>query len=512
MRNLTTSKPPPTRRAAKVGMPQVEALERRVLCSAGDWRSASGLVRTTTHLRFGIGGAQVSAAAVGNRALFTGAAGANVGSHFTKALAIYDASTGKWSRALLSESHNSGTAVAVGGVALFASGYAKVGGTVTRTNTVDIYNVPTARLSTVQLTNNGEYVLTGAAVDDLAVFSTGDVYNSTTSHISFTQTLSQPPNVFRLPAAATSVHHLAFFAGGVFSVAATTRVTDTVNVYDTTTGQWSIAHLSQKRAGLAATSVGDLAMFAGGIDDDGNYYDTVDIYDAATGQWSVSHLSQANVVSCATTVGNFAMFGGSGATVDVYDAGTGVWFTTSLSSPRGGVAAAATANGKAFFAGGAGRDRTALDIFTLSPDITASLSGKPGGKVATTVQSTGDAALPAGTTISLYASPDRTLTGATLIGSATLPSGLAAQASTKLSIPTSLASVPAGKYHLIAAADDDTGQGPVVIASQAKAFTVRRKATHAKPSAPRGEFSKKIPDIPDAFFLRRRFVHSKSWP
>jgi hypothetical protein len=61
---------------------------------------------------------------------------------------------------------------------------------------------------------------------------------------------------------------------------------------------------------------------------------------------------------------------------------------------------------------------------------------------------------------------------------------LAAQSSTKLAIRTSLASVPSGRYHLIAAADDSTGQGPVVIASQPKSFKVPA-AKHAARAASR---------------------------
>ncbi len=39
---------------------------------------------------------------------------------------------------------------------------------------------------------------------------------------------------------------------------------DSVDLYDSGTGQWSTAQLSQARFALASTSVGTVAIFAGG--------------------------------------------------------------------------------------------------------------------------------------------------------------------------------------------------------------------------------------------------------
>ncbi len=41
-------------------------------------------------------------------------------------------------------------------------------------------------------------------------------------------------------------------------------VSDVVDLYDSGTGRWSTAQLSQARNGLSATSVGTVAIFAGG--------------------------------------------------------------------------------------------------------------------------------------------------------------------------------------------------------------------------------------------------------
>src|SRR5690606_7552739 len=86
-----------------------------------------------------------------------------------------------------------------------------------------------------------------------------------------TVTLSQP----REDLVATSVGHLALFAGGFAELS----VSDRVDIYISLTDSWTTATLSQPRWGIAATSVGDLALFAGGGDDTGAILsDRVDIF------------------------------------------------------------------------------------------------------------------------------------------------------------------------------------------------------------------------------------------
>ncbi len=42
-------------------------------------------------------------------------------------------------------------------------------------------------------------------------------------------------------------------------------LSDVVDLYDSGTGRWSTAQLSQARFALSATSVGTVAIFAGGV-------------------------------------------------------------------------------------------------------------------------------------------------------------------------------------------------------------------------------------------------------
>src|SRR5205823_4849028 len=68
----------------------------------------------------------------------------------------------------------------------------------------------------------------------------------------------------------------------------------TVDIYDTQTGTWSIALLSQPRSSLAAATVGTKILFAGGVNPyDATPSNVVDIFDTQTGIWSTAVLSQA---------------------------------------------------------------------------------------------------------------------------------------------------------------------------------------------------------------------------
>ncbi len=49
------------------------------------------------------------------------------------------------------------------------------------------------------------------------------------------------------------------------ATAADGNLSNVVDLYDSGTGRWSTAQLSQARASLSATSVGTVAMFAGGF-------------------------------------------------------------------------------------------------------------------------------------------------------------------------------------------------------------------------------------------------------
>ncbi|WP_205503889.1 Kelch repeat-containing protein [Rufibacter psychrotolerans] len=138
-----------------------------------------------------------------------------------------------------------------------------------------------------------------------------------------------------------------------------------VDIFDTATGQWSTARLSEARSAIGAVAAGNKVFFAGGrLHGGGNgapdvIFSTVDIYDAATGAWSVASLSQPRAFVAAAALGEKVFFAGGerggdhfpSDRVDIYELSTGQWSTASLSEPRG-LAAAVAVGGKVYFAGG----------------------------------------------------------------------------------------------------------------------------------------------------------------
>ena len=137
--------------------------------------------------------------------------------------------------------------------------------------------------------------------------------------------------------------------------------------------------------------------------------------------------------------------------------------------PRAGISATVVGN-QALFAGGAidpapvGLEFTpqsAVDIYTDSapaPVLSGGLTGAIGHRDKVVVLNTGDADLASGYTVQLYASTDRTLNGAILVGTKNASSSLAAGASFAFNVRTRIPrGTLAGKYYLLAAVKDSAG-------------------------------------------------------
>ncbi len=183
----------------------------------------------------------------------------------------------------------------------------------------------------------------------------------------------------RISLAAASAGGMAFFAGGSDLAIGSQPYSDFVDIYDSTSGLWSTAQLSQGRIGLAAGSAGGKVFFAGGftarVDGVTIPSDVVDIYDTSTGEWSTARLSVARWELAAASVGSRIFFGGGSVVgggsnvVDIYDTATGVWSTASLSVARRRLAAG-SADGRVFFAGGvpsgSSNSTTLVEIFDIA--------------------------------------------------------------------------------------------------------------------------------------------------
>ncbi len=238
---------------------------------------------------------------------------------------------GSWSTATLSQARFGPAATSVGNLAIFAGG--AYGSYASGSSAVDIYNAATGRWSTSTLPQ-GLAGMAATSVGQEAIFAGGAAYSSTT---------------------------LQFGNGTVQRQVAASNL---MQIYDATTGTWSTTALPQGLDNMAAVSIGSDAIFAGGLYNnyasDGGYSSAVQIYNTSTGLWSTAALSQARETS-GLAVGNTAIFAGGGYysngwvasnVVDIYNASTGLWTTAQLSQPRY-IGGATIAGNLAIFAGGA---------------------------------------------------------------------------------------------------------------------------------------------------------------
>jgi len=334
----------------------------------------------------------MAAVTVDNKAIF--ATGTTGNDSCSDRVDIYDAETDAWTTTTFP-----GTprvympAVAHGGRAYFAGGYCQSNG---YSAEVDIYDVDSDIWSALSLSQVRAH-LAGAAVGDKVIFAGGsqssyactdrvDVYDTTTETWS-TASLGLARNTL----AGASVGHFALFAGGYNLI---TGDTDLVDIYDNQTGVWSTAHLSQARRVFErnVVVVGTKVIFAGGYYDDGgpnHYSDVVDIYDASTGDWSVTRLPHTRNAFASAVAGDLAIFAGGWVdesyqdVVDVFDTRDGTWSQLTLSAARRDLAGASVGN-KAIFAGGSSYEYSGVvDIFE---QITAHVETVPShGEVAQNV-------------------------------------------------------------------------------------------------------------------------------
>ena len=467
----------------------IEPLEPRLQFSG-----AADLAHTTTALPTASNG--LVPATIGSKAFFPR-------DSISGLVDVYDANTSHWSTITLPQPIRVDTTARVGSKLIFGGADANGGG---GTNLVDIYDADTGNWSVAKLPRAGR-LDTSAVVGGKAIFTGDDsrgnpyiiIYDSRTGRWQ-----SRPFAYYAPRGPAVVVGTKAIFTG--FS--------DHVIVYDGMTGKWS----TEPIAGLVLyrpVTVGTKIVFVRET--------TAVVYDTITGTQSTMATSQG-LIPALTTVGSKVLIGGGGDgytfpgpsqrddtdIVDVYDAATGLWSTTNLSVSRGSVGAATVGN-QALFAGGIinkvpwfaplppdrGPEQrfNTVDIFTdlsPSPVLSGGLTGHIGSRDSVTVINTGDADLAPGYTIQLYATTDRTLNGAILVGSRTVQSPLAAGASSPIRVRTVLPKgAPAGTYHLLAAVRDAGGNiTPIAIEEE----TFRLRGSHpaaAKPSAARsaGVFS-----------------------
>ena len=231
---------------------------------------------------------------------------------------------------------------------------------------VQLYDGETGRWATSALSEmRGDFTVT--TVGDQALFiggvgaggpsTTVDIYNSTTDQWSAGR-LSYPSwggGTVDDPAAnrvAVTVGSRVVLLGSYTDTAG--RIPDALDVYDSATGDWSTVPLRRLREHPLMVAVGTQVLFVTGTGPD--QWTLVDIYDTATGLWTTGNRTQACTPQVAT-VGTRALLAcgrgvnGLADVVDIYDSRTGQWSVGRLSRARTNVTVA-TVGDQVLFAGG----------------------------------------------------------------------------------------------------------------------------------------------------------------
>lgn len=272
----------------------------------------------------------------------------------------------RWERAELSVPRTHAAAAGCGDVVVVAGGTLPGKSSTKGLASVDA-RVARAKPQTERALRN---LLLGAkAVPTDAV----DVYNASSNTWSTARMSSA-----RTGAVAVATSRAVFIAGGEDAEGKPSATVDILHLDSSGDqpggGTWTRTTMSKPRRDFAAAAVswpgGDLVLFAGGSTvgsgTGGSLTATVDAYDARAGRWispgAGYRLSRARKKLVGVGVGSKALFAGGqeptdndgdfSTRVDIFDAETGRWSRASLSGRGRMYVAAASAGGKAFFAGG----------------------------------------------------------------------------------------------------------------------------------------------------------------
>jgi hypothetical protein len=273
----------------------------------------------------------VASASIGNKIFYAGGDRGTGGVILTSRVDIYDASTQQWSIAELSEARTTIGAVVVGNKILFAGGAKDFDfgdwGWTDLSSRVDIYDASTNSWSTTELPDPMNFQLErfglATAAGNNAIFGSPwnrsiVIYDVVTGSWS-KDNMSQ----YRYDFAAGFVGNRLLIGGLSMD-----QEPNVIDVYDNSTGKWSVTSLSTGRANIKAATFNDKVFFAGG-----GFYpdftDIVDIYDNATQTWSVDHLSKPEALTGIAALGQKLLFF-SYNHVDIYDSGLNTWSLADL--------------------------------------------------------------------------------------------------------------------------------------------------------------------------------------
>lgn len=313
---------------------------KAVFSNGGAWNIFDALSNVHTSGTFSISRGQVEAVTHGNKVYLGGGKYGNFADPlYTKNVDVYDAVTDSWTIWSLSKNREVGGAAAAGDKIIFAGGTGRsdISGPVYMYATADIFDVNSGIRTTGKLSKARTNIAAGAAGNKIV------------------------------------------FAGGWYwDITYNTLASNSVDIYDVTTGLWSKTTLSAKRDNIAVAVAGDKIIFAGGQGTYGNS-NAVDIYDAINDSWTTSTLPLPRYSMKSVVIGNNVYFAGGAYDpveneIDLYNTITGNWTQFYMPVSLSGFSMSLL-NGKIYFAGGYNTSAaTYSDLIQIYDPVAASWS------------------------------------------------------------------------------------------------------------------------------------------
>lgn len=220
---------------------------------------------------------------------------------------------------------------------------------------------------------NGKVLIAGGESSNGSTLASAELYDPVTGTWTPTGTMTAPRIRHTMVLLKSG---LVLSAGGI-SCSNCNVQTNTAEVYDPTSGQWTaVAPMNQTRANHTATLLPDgRILVAGGIGNSGStIFATGEIYDPATGSWTeIGGMSSGHSRHAAALAANGTVIVAGGANqqfnytaaVDIFNPATNQWSTgASMPSARGNFTIVPLATGKILFPGGDnGQILRAVDLY-----------------------------------------------------------------------------------------------------------------------------------------------------
>jgi kelch-like protein 20 len=247
-----------------------------------------------------IGSHELGSAAATTSKILIGGGIMNKSATVLGAVDVYDAGTGQWSEAQLSLARKGLFATASGDVAAFAGG---VDNQSNFYNTVDFYFASTGEWATSQLSTARAYGVAASAGSKM-VFAGGAVNGGNSDVVDIfdvdtkawtTAKLSEAKSFLVAGGAAGKI----VMAGGYNESGNSGRA----EIYDTRRENWSVDTLAERPVYNCAVSAGNLILFA-------RKTDTIDIFNATTGSWTAIQTQQQAVLTAGASIGTRIVFCG----------------------------------------------------------------------------------------------------------------------------------------------------------------------------------------------------------